>query len=103
MTLQSGLLISDPNPKTTFAEKVQAAVAAFEAKYGARPTLVQVHPSQAPEEGFSLPEPVADGCQPVVIEGSRRVSYPDYFMVVGPLPRMAVGGRASHGLGEDEV
>lgn len=101
MKLQRGLLISDTNPKTTFEEKIQAAVAAFEARYSARPSLVQVHPSQANgDEAVSLNDAVADGCDEIAIEGSHRVSYRDQFLVIGPIPRQAMGVVSTADTGE---
>lgn len=54
---------------------IKEAVAAYVAKNGRKPGLVQVHPSLMPDET------VIDG---VAVRPSRLMSYPNYLYLVDP-------------------
>jgi hypothetical protein len=58
MRLREGLIWFDNSPRATFAEKVQAATAAFERRYRQVADVCYVNPVDLPGEG-SLPAHVA--------------------------------------------
>jgi hypothetical protein len=87
--LHTGLLfLAEDKATPTAADKARAACVAFVAKYGTQPALVQMHPAQAAEiadGSVFLESAVPDGCN-VPVEGSPRVAYRDYVLVIGPVP-----------------
>jgi hypothetical protein len=58
MRLREGLIWFDNSPRVTFAEKVQAAMAAFERRYRQAADVCYVNPVDLPPE-TSLPAEVA--------------------------------------------
>lgn len=86
--LHTGLLyLADDKLAPTAELKAQAACAAFLTKYGTRPVLVQMHPTQAAafdDGAVFLADAVPDGCD-VPVEGSARIAYRNYVFVIGPV------------------
>lgn len=80
--MDTGLLWYEPSTKLTLAEKVQAAVDFYAAKYGQRPTECHVHYTMLPE---STPKVLA-GCR---MCASRAVLRNHFWLGVSDTPAEA--------------
>lgn len=83
MNLQQGLMWFDKSPRTTFEEKVSAAVDAYERRFRRQPTVCYVHPDDLPsnlelesQSGVvtdAAPSPASDAAPEPAVPASVRV------------------------------